>query len=109
SVTVEDKVLSPSNSDAEATKQDLVNRLISEAKRRNGLVGSDNSGKGKAVELDGDPKPSLAGGRKLKVQNGLRFTPRMPAGEVPCNWNFHENIWKKRELSKARNQWEYNE
>ncbi|CAG8823027.1 19760_t:CDS:1, partial [Gigaspora rosea] len=29
--------------------------------------------------------------------------------EAPFNWNFQENVWKKRDLTKVRNQWEYDE
>ncbi|RIB19817.1 hypothetical protein C2G38_2035761 [Gigaspora rosea] len=41
------------------TKQDLVNRLVSEAKKRNGLSGLENSGKRKVVDSDSDPKWSF--------------------------------------------------
>lgn len=114
------------------TKQDLVNRLGNEAKKRNGLSGLENSGKGKAVESDGDPKLSFDNQFKANVDAGQAFAnvfgtppsdngnpfakigddfpPRMSSsGEMPFSWKFQESVWKKRELTKARNQWEYNE
>ncbi|CAG8669958.1 hypothetical protein C2G38_2167912 [Gigaspora rosea] len=37
------------------------------------------------------------------------FPPQMSSvGKVPFSWKFQENVWNKRELAKARNQWEYN-
>ncbi|RIB12494.1 hypothetical protein C2G38_2100806 [Gigaspora rosea] len=114
------------------TKQDLVNRLVSEAKKRNRLSGLEYSGKGKAVESDSDPKWSFDNRYKANVdasqafanvfgtpssdngssfsKMGSDFSPRMSStGEASFNWNFQENVWKKRDLTKARNQWEYNE
>ncbi|CAG8806242.1 357_t:CDS:2, partial [Gigaspora rosea] len=112
SVTVEDETLSPSTSDVETagTKQDLVNQLVSEAKRKNVLVGSENSGKGKTVELDDDPKPSFADGSRVNFKTGQAFAdifgnPSPHSGSSSSKMGYIE----KQELSKARNQWEYNE
>ncbi|RIB19461.1 hypothetical protein C2G38_2083066, partial [Gigaspora rosea] len=153
SVTIEDESLSPVNSDVESIIKNnqssfdtnfgrlsmetlkflyLVNRLVSEAKKRNRLSVLEYSGKGKAVESDSDPKRSFDNRCKANIdvsqafanvfgtpssdngssfsKMGSDFSPRMPfTGEAPIYWNFQENVWKKRDLTKARNQWEYNE
>lgn len=112
-------------------KQDLVNRLISEAKKRSDVVGSDNLGKGKGCESEKNSKEASDGSNKFnfeafsdgfgnvpfdegrsKAKSSSDFLPpRMPsaANEMPTDWGFQEGLWKKRDLSKARNQWEYNE
>ncbi|CAG8780048.1 6175_t:CDS:2 [Gigaspora margarita] len=65
SVTVEDETSSSTNSDVEQTykkvgiKQDLVNRLVSEAKKRCELGSLDNSEKAKGAELSRMFEPAL--------------------------------------------------
>ncbi|CAG8732988.1 3177_t:CDS:2, partial [Gigaspora rosea] len=137
SVTIEDESLSPVNSDVESIIKNNqssfdTNFGLSEAKKRNRLSVLEYSGKGKAVESDSDPKRSFDNRCKANIdvsqafanvfgtpssdngssfsKMGSDFSPRMPfTGEAPIYWNFQENVWKKRDLTKARNQWEYNE
>ncbi|CAG8768907.1 4944_t:CDS:2, partial [Racocetra fulgida] len=64
-------------------KQDLVNRLASEAKKRCELSGLDNSGKGKRVESDKCLKPSLDDCNKSNVEafsDGFGNVPSVDVG-----------------------------
>ncbi|RIB22037.1 hypothetical protein C2G38_2174937 [Gigaspora rosea] len=54
-------------------KQDLVNRLGNEAKKRNGSSGLENLGKGKAVESDSDLKLAFDNQFKANVDAGQAF------------------------------------
>ncbi|CAG8669246.1 9200_t:CDS:2 [Gigaspora margarita] len=75
-VTIEDESLSSSNSDAEAvskSNQSNFDANFGEAKRRNGLVGSESLGKDKVVELDSNPKPSFADGSRVNIEAGQAF------------------------------------
>ncbi|CAG8827275.1 1748_t:CDS:10, partial [Gigaspora margarita] len=135
--TVEDVTSSPTNSDIEPspktgqTNFENFGRLSMDLLRFFDFVGSDNLGKGKGCESEKNSKeasddsnkfnfeafsdgfgnvPFDEGRSKAKSSNDF-MPPRMPsaANEMPTDWGFQEGLWKKRDLSKARNQWEYNE
>ncbi|CAG8618282.1 42584_t:CDS:2 [Gigaspora margarita] len=116
------------------SKQDLVSRLVDESRKRNVSVGSDNIGKGKAVDVDSESREVPEQDSKSGFDSGKAFPnvfnntsadggdlgakgsfdrtlPRMPflTPDLFTNLDIQEGIWKKRELTKARNQWEYNE
>ncbi|CAG8477217.1 14378_t:CDS:2 [Cetraspora pellucida] len=112
-------------------KQDLVSRLVSECKGRE-EASSDLFGKGKSMNLDNDVGDTEAflyardrghsvggpnidkqeggdlGARATGVHQSLRF-PEAKEKFVFDNDIDETGLWRKRNLSKARNQWEFNE
>ncbi|CAG8813001.1 45462_t:CDS:2, partial [Gigaspora margarita] len=116
------------------SKQELVSRLVNVSKKKNVSLNSDGSEKGKAVDIDSDVKEVPGEGYKFSPETGRAFanmfgnvlvdsnnlgtkgytdrlpprTPFLPS-DMPMSEEMQEGLWKKRELSKARNQWEYNE
>ncbi|CAG8477793.1 9147_t:CDS:2, partial [Cetraspora pellucida] len=112
-------------------KQDLVNRLVSECKAREEASG-DLFGKGKSMNLDNDVGDTevffhtrdhghSVGGPNINKQEegdlgaraaGVHQSLWFPEGKekfVFDNDSDETGLWRKQNLSKAGNQWEFNE
>ncbi|CAG8753429.1 15618_t:CDS:1, partial [Cetraspora pellucida] len=111
------------------SKQDLVNRLVSESKRRE-VSDEYNTGKGKVSDGNDGTTAAMFGGSDVsdcelknaptssateKRFDGGRFSYNLMGNDQPqhISWasnkapwpsELEDNIWKRRELSKARNQ-----
>ncbi|RIB30617.1 hypothetical protein C2G38_2026650 [Gigaspora rosea] len=55
------------------SKQDLVSHLVDEIRKRNVLIGSDNLGKGKAVDVDSEWREIPVQDSKLGFEFGKAF------------------------------------
>ncbi|CAG8673089.1 5988_t:CDS:2, partial [Dentiscutata erythropus] len=89
------------------TKQNLVNYLVSEAKRRNELVGSENLEKAKMVELGTDQKVSFdnksraniePNWQQMSVLQGMSFEP---TAQNPAPQNPWVNMQKRQQAFQS--------